>query len=126
QLDVTLATGGETDARVLGYRKNGEPFWSEIRLTPVIDDSNRISHMVGVLNDVTDEMWAERELRFQAQLLDQAFAAVSATDTSGVVTHWNRHAEELYGWTRDEAIGHRMSELGIGPEDSSTTAEIAT
>ena len=36
--------------------------------------------MVGVLNDVTDEMWAERELRFQGQLLDQAFAAVSATD----------------------------------------------
>ena len=63
--------------------------------------------MVGVLNDVTDRIWAERELRFQGQLLDQAFAAVSATDPNGVITHWNRHAEELYGWARAEAIGRR-------------------
>ena len=30
QLDCSLATGSQTEARVLSYRKNGESFWSEI------------------------------------------------------------------------------------------------
>lgn len=126
RLNLTLTTGGEANARILGCRKGGETFWSELRLTPVQDGSQQAGTMVGILNDVTDQVWAERELRFQAELLDQAFAAVSATDTSGTVTHWNRHAEELYGWTHAQAIGRRASELGIGPEDDGTTAEIAT
>src|SRR5262245_16681296 len=51
---------------------------------------------------------AQRE---QARLLDLAKDAVFALDTNRVITFWNRGAEDLYGWKRDDALGKVAHEL---------------
>jgi PAS domain S-box-containing protein len=40
-----------------------------------------------------------------AALLDGMDAALCAFDADGVVTHWNREAERILGWTAQEAVG---------------------
>lgn len=40
-------------------------------------------------------------------LLDGMDTALCAFDADGVVTHWNREAERLLGWTAAEAVGRR-------------------
>ncbi|MFJ9808103.1 PAS domain-containing protein [Streptomyces sp. NPDC101158] len=40
-----------------------------------------------------------------AALLDGMDAALCALDASGTVTHWNREAERILGWTAREAVG---------------------
>ncbi|MEU6775516.1 PAS domain-containing protein [Streptomyces sp. NPDC046759] len=40
-----------------------------------------------------------------AALLDGMDAALCAFDADGVVTHWNREAERILGWTAVEAVG---------------------
>ncbi|GGQ89856.1 diguanylate cyclase [Streptomyces griseorubens] len=40
-----------------------------------------------------------------AALLDGMDAALCAFDADGVVTHWNREAERVLGWTAEEAVG---------------------
>ncbi|HET6855941.1 MAG TPA: PAS domain-containing protein [Streptomyces sp.] len=40
-----------------------------------------------------------------AALLDGMDAALCAFDADGVITHWNREAERILGWTVDEAVG---------------------
>ncbi|MEU0253525.1 PAS domain-containing protein, partial [Streptomyces sp. NPDC006184] len=40
-----------------------------------------------------------------AALLDGMDAALCAFDADGVVTHWNREAERILGWTAGEAVG---------------------
>ncbi|MCN9243275.1 PAS domain-containing protein [Streptomyces sp. RY43-2] len=42
-----------------------------------------------------------------ATLLDGMDAALCAFDADGVVTHWNREAERILGWTAAEAVGRR-------------------
>ncbi|MEV0689717.1 PAS domain-containing protein [Streptomyces sp. NPDC050388] len=42
-----------------------------------------------------------------AALLDGMDAALCALDADGVVTHWNREAERVLGWTAAEAVGRR-------------------
>jgi diguanylate cyclase (GGDEF)-like protein/PAS domain S-box-containing protein len=59
----------------------------------------------GVMFDVTAQRQVEDDLRFQAQLLDQVDAAVMATDRAGRLTHWNKGAETLFGWKREDALG---------------------
>jgi two-component system cell cycle sensor histidine kinase/response regulator CckA len=54
---------------------------------------------------------AAEELREQAQLLDLAHDAILSLDWNGTIRFWNRGAESLYGWTRDEALGHISHEL---------------
>ncbi|WP_073964597.1 PAS domain-containing protein [Streptomyces sp. CB02460] len=40
-----------------------------------------------------------------AALLDGMDAALCAFDADGTVTHWNREAERVLGWSADEAVG---------------------
>ncbi|MEX2984616.1 PAS domain-containing protein [Streptomyces sp. C36] len=42
-----------------------------------------------------------------AALLDGMDAALCAFDADGTVTHWNREAERILGWTAREAVGRR-------------------
>lgn len=42
-----------------------------------------------------------------AALLDGMDAALCAFDADGVVTHWNREAERLLGWSQGEAVGRQ-------------------
>ena len=55
--------------------------------------------------DVTDRHLAQQDVATQAALLDEVDVAVVATDNDGLVTRWNRGAENLYGWTADEMVG---------------------
>ena len=47
----------------------------------------------------------------QARLLDLTHDAVLVCDMSDVILFWNRGAEELYGWSRKEAVGKIPYEL---------------
>ncbi|MFD7625692.1 PAS domain-containing protein [Streptomyces sp. NPDC059851] len=42
-----------------------------------------------------------------AALLDGMDAALCAFDSDGVITHWNREAERILGWTAAEAVGRK-------------------
>src|SRR5499426_1351790 len=47
----------------------------------------------------------------QARLLDLTHDTIFVRDMNDVITYWNLGAEELYGWTAEEAIGKRAHEL---------------
>ena len=42
-----------------------------------------------------------------AALLDGMDAALCAFDADGAITHWNREAERVLGWSAEEAVGRR-------------------
>jgi PAS domain-containing protein len=44
-------------------------------------------------------------------LLDQAPDAMIVTSMGGTVLFWNKAAEQMYGWTMDEAFGRQTSQL---------------
>ena len=46
-----------------------------------------------------------------ANLLDALEQAAVVTDLAATIVYWNRAAEALYGWARDEAIGRPVFEV---------------
>ena len=58
-------------------------------------------------------------------LLDTTADAVVVYDLDGRVVFWNRAAEKIYGWTRDEAIGRHLAEdLYVDPKKFQETSRI--
>ncbi|WP_037819970.1 MULTISPECIES: PAS domain-containing protein [unclassified Streptomyces] len=54
-----------------------------------------------------------------AALLDGMDAALCAFDADGVVTHWNREAERILGWSAAEAVGrHGFAGWAVRPADA--------
>ncbi len=67
--------------------------------------------LYSIVHDVTERREAERTIRHQADLLQNVSDAVISTDLDFVVQTWNRAAEEVYGWTAQEAIGRPVRQL---------------
>ena len=89
---------------------------SEVRLVHsqgdvMRDELGRPHRMFGTVQDITERKQAEEALREQASLLDLTHDSVFVRDMNDVITYWNRGAEELYGWTRDEAVGKVSHQL---------------
>jgi PAS domain S-box-containing protein len=56
----------------------------------------------------------EREVAIrtqQASLLDLTHDTIFVRDMNHVITYWNHGAQELYGWTPEQAIGKRSQQL---------------
>jgi PAS domain S-box-containing protein len=54
---------------------------------------------------------AAEGLRRQTGLLDLAHDAIMVRDWDGVIRFWNRGAERLYGWPREQTLGRVKHEL---------------
>jgi diguanylate cyclase (GGDEF)-like protein/PAS domain S-box-containing protein len=81
------------------------------------------SHMVSVAIErhFADQALLENERRFreQASLLDKAQDAIIVRRLEdNQVMFWNKSAERLFGWSREEALGRPIKELVYGDEDA--------
>jgi len=65
-LRAALRERREGRALLRNYRKDGRPFWNDLRLAPVRDDSGAVTHIVGVMNDVTETKNYQEQLEHQA------------------------------------------------------------
>jgi diguanylate cyclase (GGDEF)-like protein/PAS domain S-box-containing protein len=80
-----------------------------------------------VVVDITARKIAEEAMTFQTELLAAAGQAIVAVDLNRNVIYWNRAAEEMYGWTAEEAMGRSSVELIVrdeAPDRSRTMLEL--
>ena len=84
---------------------------------PLFDGSGEQYGVCGISTDITSRKRAEQDLKENkdriGQIIDHALDGFISMDSEGVVTAWNRSAEEIFGWPARKAIGRRLSELII-------------
>ena len=88
----------------------GETYW-DWTLTPLLKASGEMEFLVFSLRDVTGRTRTQHQLAEQAELLDLAHDGILVRDMDGRITYWSRGAEEMYGWTKEEALGKVVFEL---------------
>jgi PAS domain S-box-containing protein len=110
--------------------------WIEGKARFFYDTSGEACRVIGASRDITERKQTEEKLRSgrdrllqevkgqqvalqqsaqevatQAELLDLANDAAFISDLDNRIYYWNRGAERLYGWKKEEAIGNNASRL---------------
>lgn len=90
--------------------KDGHTVWVEQRNVAVYDGSGRKTAYEGIIRDVTRIKLGARRLsdleRFQNEMLDTAAVWIHIRDADGNILFWNRAAERVTGYSRQEVLGH--------------------
>jgi two-component system, cell cycle sensor histidine kinase and response regulator CckA len=99
---------------------NPSPLWFASRVSVVRDERGEVHRMICSSRDISARKRAEAAVEFQAGLLDVVGQVVIATDLDGTVLFWNDFAEQLLGWSEEEARG---KPVWMVASSSSTPAE---
>ncbi|MCD9006140.1 EAL domain-containing protein [Luteimonas sp. XNQY3] len=90
-----IAQAHEVRVQLRNYRRDGSPFWNELRMAPVRDQDGALTHFVGILNDITERRRAEETLAHRAThdeltglpnrelVMERLAEAVTHADASG-------------------------------------------
>jgi PAS domain S-box-containing protein len=107
----SLIANGEWHGELHQVVKAGKQIVVESRWTLLRDEQTRPKSILVINTDVTERRRAERQIREQAELLDEARDAIFVRDLEQRVTYWSKGAERLYGWKAEEILGKPASEI---------------
>ena len=82
-----------------------------LTISPVKDAAGCVVGASKVARDITERRQVEQALAERALLLDLSNDAILVRDGADRITYWNKSASELYGYTREEALGRVTHEL---------------
>jgi len=92
------------------WHADGTTFSVQYSSSPIIENGATTGAVV-TFSDITGRKRAQEQIAEQAALLDKARDAIVVRDIEGKILFWNKGAELVYGWTRDEALGRNVAEL---------------
>jgi diguanylate cyclase (GGDEF)-like protein/PAS domain S-box-containing protein len=138
ELSAALREGRECRVTLLNYRRDGSTFWNDVALSPVRDGDGAVTHVVGVLDDVSDRVETLERLRdveseagalasglaeveaLYRQLVEHipAITYVSEWDESGTLRYVSPQVEAMLGRRAEEFIADRgLWDSLIHPDD---------
>ncbi len=100
------------------YRhKDGHQVITESTGLPIKNHAGKVTKWRGVDRDITaqkhfQDALIESEKRTRL-IIESALNAIVIIDSYCIIDDWNHHAEKMFGWPHQEAIGQRVDELII-------------
>jgi PAS domain S-box-containing protein len=109
-----LLDSGAIDDFVIEKRyihKNGEIVWGRLHVSAVKDQVGTTIRFLAMLEDITQAKKIDEQFVFQANLLSRVHDAIVAVDVNYNIIYWNKMAEKLFGWSKEEVIGRNAEQL---------------
>ncbi len=93
---------------------------------PLIDSRNELYGISGISTDITDRKQAEKLLKDSEETYRNIFEfspiAAAFWDKNAKIIYWNKAAENVFGWNKEDVIGRKFTDFFI-PESSRKDVE---
>jgi diguanylate cyclase (GGDEF)-like protein/PAS domain S-box-containing protein len=97
--------------------EDGHETWLSATKAPTVDANGEITGLVGISRDITEQKNANEALRINEEryrsIYDHSPLAFVLWNDTFQVIDWNKRAEEIFGWSREEVLGHNVFEFLI-------------
>jgi len=114
---------GHVDGEYRLLMADGSVRWTWVRGYSTKNAAGAITRHVGICEDITERKQSELSSSRLAAIVEHSEDAIVSLTLDGVAITWNHGAEQLYGYTAEEMIGHSVSIL-IPPAGLSEYREI--
>lgn len=115
----TILSGKTWAGELINRRKNGEIYFEEQRITPVMDAQGKVINFIAIKNDITEKRLAQKSLEDREAKLSALFNgvidAIVTADSSGKILSVNPAAEKVFGYSPGELAGQNVRIL-VPPE----------
>jgi two-component system CheB/CheR fusion protein len=105
--------------------------WYDVRMRPYRTVDDKIDGVVLTFVDISERRQveealraSEHKLRQEKQLIDLSHDPIFIWDFNGTIVEWNLGSEELYGYSREEAVGRKKASLLATTVPGSSFAEL--
>ncbi|MEG5064286.1 PAS domain S-box protein [Microcoleus sp. B3-A4] len=129
KLRSSLRSGTEIQVVLKNYRKDQTPFWNELIVSPILDNEGKLTHFIGVQNDISKRVAAETALQESEERL-RAIATVTPVPMSitrledSVILYANPALGESLGVSHEQLIGLKKIELYANINDRRQLIEL--
>jgi PAS domain S-box-containing protein len=117
-----LAKGKIVGSRFKARRLDGQVIWLETNFLVKLGLQGEVSHLEGFGRDVTSLVTAEEEVRklsrFLSIVIDNANLWLNVIDEKAQMLIWNKAAETISGYSREEVIGHAKIWRWLYPDEA--------
>ncbi len=115
QWKASLATGQVFDMEFPLRGADGTFRSFLTRVLPLKDAAGNILQWFGTSTDVTERKKAEEKIQTLANIVKSSSDAILTLSLDGIITIWNKGAEQIYGYLAEEVVGKSVSMLA--PDD---------
>ncbi|MEG4493385.1 PAS domain S-box protein [Microcoleus sp. D3_18_C4] len=129
KLRRSLEAGTEIQVVLKNYRKDKTPFWNELMVSPILDNEGKLTHFIGVQNDISKRVAAEtareeseERLRVIASTTPVPMLITRLEDS--VILYANPALGESLGLSYEKIVGGKQIEFYANINDNIQLLEL--
>ena len=121
---IRAVLAGETGEFAMEYpcHSANEPRWFNLRVTPLLGSRRGavVAH-----EEISQRKAMEKSLMHHAAIVESSEDAIISVSLDGTITSWNRGAEQLFGYARNEVLGRHLALIIPVPQLSEANRQLA-